>query len=447
MVRTSDVQWIKTVGHIVESCQKGESIIKPEILCAVTKKEEKIQEVCNIVAEWNNYTSTDAVYCSDQNLESFFQGFEKTDMEELLAFKPGACVDFKTSIELNEWIHRNQKIQESLENKSIATKYLARLKKYQILEQMFSNQELFEEIQGIQKDRKTRLKWEYLLMKFAIDNHSLGIKILRFVEMPWSKFSTCSEFRKFIANEGLEFPRDTSKIVRIADEVPTENEYLCTQEFRFGLVDKDLWTLDKGKWLNDSIIAHHAAHLITKTSRKDIYFFHSTVFVLGSDKRTVPVENVFKTFAISVNLQNNHWALVLVCLELEKIFYIDSWPYNRKHQFYQDKKNIKNNGGVKAKSQKVLDKIVEKQQTIRNQVDAVLRTNGYVIEKFNWVECVMPVQENGSDCGVYVLKYLEDFLDNESELLDAWVKKKDMRKRYKEFSCYDYRNHVKSILG
>jgi Ulp1 protease family, C-terminal catalytic domain len=95
----------------------------------------------------------------------------------------------------------------------------------------------------------------------------------------------------------------------------------------------------------------------------------------------------------------------------------------------------------------LLDKIVEKQQTIRNQVDAVLRTNGYVIEKFNWVECVMPVQENGSDCGVYVLKYLEDFLDNESELLDAWVKKKDMRKRYKEFSCYDYRNHIKSILG
>lgn len=455
----ADVQWIETVEHIVESCEKGASIIKPEVLCTVTKEEEKVKEVCKIVADWTNHTSAEALYCYDQNLEDYSKGLNDSDLKELIAYRPGKCRVFQTSDELNDWIQSNQRIQESLENQTLAASYLARLKKYQILEQIFSNPEIAGQLKEFQKDRKIRLKWEYLLMKFAIENHSLGFNILRFVELPWCKYSSCKEFRNFIASNGLEFPlADKSQLIvkepildkglkNLVDEgQEPPKDFTCTQDFRSALTDRDLRTLDKGKWLNDQIISHYGAHLMSASSRSDIYFIHSTVFVLGAETRTVPVKNDFKTFVISVNLKNQHWALVLVCLEQQRIFYADSWPYNRKHHFFQDKNHLKKNGDVKAKFQSVLSKVEDKQQSIRQQVVSVLKGNGYDIEKFNWVESVMPMQDNGCDCGIYVLKYFEDFLENELELLDAWGKGKDMRKRYGGFSASTYRAHIKSKL-
>lgn len=444
----NDVEWTKTVDYLVESCEKGGTTIKSEILCKVTKDEEKVKEVCGIVTEWSNHITSEAVYCHDKNLEAYTKGLTDRELQDLIAFRPGRPKVFQTAGELNDWIKTNQRIQESLENQSLAARYLARLKKFQILEQIFSGSKS-ESTKIFSKYQKTRLKAEYLLMKFAVENHSLGLDILRFVDIPWSKYSGCKEFRDFIDSNGLEFPSvveaPSSQIKEVKEDDPQE-DFVCTQDFKSDLTDRDLRTLDHNKWLNDQVIAYYGAHVISRSSRSDIYFVHSTVFALGSKCRMVPVQNNYKVFAFSTNLQNQHRALVLVHLEQRSIFYADSWPLNRKHHFYQDRTHIKKNGEVKSKFQFMLSKIDDKQQSIKQQVVSILGANGFDIQMFKWCECVMPIQGNGSDCGLYVLKYLEDFLENEHELLNAWGQGKELRSRYGGVNFDEYRDHIKSIL-
>jgi Ulp1 protease family, C-terminal catalytic domain len=443
---TQEVKWIKTVEQLVQSRERGGSTIKSEILCEVTKDESKVLEVCDIVAEWNNHITSEALYCFDSTLDEFRKGLTKNDLEDLINFKPGHLKDFKNSDDLNEWIEKNQKIQDSLENMSVAARYLARLKKYQILEQIFSNQNEKFRV-NISKDQKTRLKWEYLLMKFAVENHSLGLDVFRFVNTPWSKFSKCKEFRQFVEKKGLEFPlvaENSSRIKEIQD--PPQEEFVCTQDFRAAISDRDLRTLGNKKWVNDQIISHYGAHIITNTSRTDIYFVHSTVFAMGSQARLIPVGNSFKVFAISANLQNQHWALVLVHLEQQKIYYLDSWPQNRKYNIYHEPTNLKKDGTLKYKVRSVVSRIEQKHLSIRQLVESILKANGCVIEKFEWVECSMPMQQNGCDCGVFILKYLEDFVENEVELVDAWNKGDDLRSRYTGVNFNDYRDSIRSIL-
>lgn len=448
VITQPDVEWVETVQNLVESCERGGSIIKSEILCKVTKDEDKVREVCGIVTEWNNHITSEALYCYDKNLEAYTKGLADIEMKELIEYRPGRPKVFETAKELNEWFQLNLKIQESLEDQSLAASYLARLKKFQILEQMFSSPK-GEQQNFFNKHQKSRAKAEYLLMKFAVENHSLGLNILRFVNIPWSKFSACKEFRNFIDRNGLEFPvvaePSFSKIKEVGEEI-AQDDFVCTQDFKMNLTDRDLRTLDHNKWLNDQVIAHYGANLIATSSRTDFYLIHSTVFALGSNCRMVPVKNNFKVFAITANLQNQHWALVLIHLEHQKIFYVDSWPMNRKHHFYQDPTHFKKNGDVKVKFKALLTKIEDKQQSIKRLVFSIMGTNGFDVEKFDWVECVMPVQKNGNDCGVYVLKYLEDFLENEHELLDAWGQDQDMRSRYDGVKINEYRDHIKSIL-
>lgn len=444
-------KWSETVEELVQSRENGGTTIKSEILCEVTKDKKdksKVLEVCDIVAEWSNNITSDALYCYDSNVDEFKKGLAKNDLEDLINFKPGHLQNFKNSDDLNEWIVKNQKIQDSLENMSVAAKYLARLKKYQILEQIFSNQNEKFNV-NISKDQKQRLKWEYLLMKFAVENHSLGLNVFRFVETPWSKFSKCKEFRQFVEKKGLEFPVERKGLeFPLVEEIqdPPQVEIICTQDFRALITDRDLFTLDHKKWLNDQIISHYGAHILTTSSRTDIYFVHSTVFVMGSQARIIPVENSFKVFAISANLQNQHWALVLVHLEQQKIYYLDSLPQNRKYDIYHDPTNLKKDGKLKSKSKSVVSRIEQKHLSIRQLVETILKANGCVIEKFVWVECSMPMQRNGNDCGVFILKYLEDFVRNEVELVDAWNKGDDLRTRYDGFNFNDYRDSIKSIL-
>lgn len=443
---TQEVKWIESVQKHVESLERGGPKIKSEILCEVTKDFSKVEEVCAIVGEWNNHITSEALYCYDSTLDEFKKGVTESDIEDLINFKPGNLKEFQNSKDLNEWIEMNQKIQDSLENMSVAARYLARLKKYQILEQIFSNQNEKFKV-NISKDQKTRLKWEYLLMKFAVENHSLGFDVFRFVEIPWSKFSKCKEFRLFVDKKGLEFPlvvENSSKIKEIQE--PSQEEFICTQDFRAAISDRDLRTLDHNKWLNDQIISHYGAHIIAKSSRNDIYFVHSTVFVMGSKSRTFPIENSFKIIAISANLQNLHWALVLVHLEQQKIYYLDSLSQNRKYDIYHDPTHLKKDGSLKSKSKSLVSKIEKKHLSIRQMVESILEANELIIKNFEWVECGMPLQENGNDCGLYILKYFEDFVGNEVELVDAWNKGDDLRTRYNGVNFNDYRDSIKSIL-
>lgn len=78
-----------------------------------------------------------------------------------------------------------------------------------------------------------------------------------------------------------------------------------------------------------------------------------------------------------------------------------------------------------------------------------MKNNRYKeIETYDWIECKMPLQRGGNDCGVYVLRYLEDFFNNELELIADWIAGINLLDRYidEPNMVEEYRQRVRSVL-
>ncbi|KAJ6244030.1 ubiquitin-like protease 4 [Anaeramoeba flamelloides] len=185
----------------------------------------------------------------------------------------------------------------------------------------------------------------------------------------------------------------------------------------------DLKCLEGSKMLNDSIINFYCKYLylqvLQKENRKEFHFFNSFFYsnleslTKNPQKRerwTKKHDLLQKSFwVLPVNRGDHHWILLILCYpnnpSLRSIFVFNSL------------KNSKTGTFVKP-LQEFFTKLWNDNNSLHNQNK---KQNENKIQKdklklettpFRIFNCVVPIQKNGTDCGLFVLQFLENFIQN-----------------------------------
>ena len=163
-----------------------------------------------------------------------------------------------------------------------------------------------------------------------------------------------------------------------------------TNKSRFGinLVEADLKSLKPNQWLNDNIINYYLNLLVLNLNRH-CYLFNTFFFSkIGESITSVDSwfwdTNIFiyQFHLIPIHHNNNHWMLVCANLHQSKVLLFDSF-----HHMHPD----------------ILSKIKEFYQ------HQYVRCFGVGLPA-SWTFLhahSIPLQRNGSDCGVFVCKFAE----------------------------------------
>lgn len=453
-----EVQWIKTVENIIrDECPSGKLGLRIVILVKdMNHNETAVSEICKVVNNFNEILSDmTAHYVSDENLESLSS---TGDVSELLKFRPGSTQKLGKK-ELLEWLKKNDELDLIYQQNANAYTFLSNLKKFQIYEQLFENNVKCLDTQYPSAEFN-QMKNIYTIMKFAV-NHAGGMGVFRHADIPWYTYSRNKTVRDYIKllddNISLSQPlRNNTQLETIeecSDQVFPEitgsaSQEIVTQDFRCDLLKKDLDCLNGNNWILDSIITHYGDYLVENYKKKDIYIFQSTVIVQTMAK-VIPKGHEYNYFAMPMHVHGSHWALVLIHMKQKKLFYLDSLPANSLHNFDQNPMNKKKAGSLSSKALGKRAKIQGVKETIRTRIIAIMKHNGYdMIQNFTWIDCIMPLQKGGYDCGVFVLRYLEDFFVHEAVLVVDWIYGKNLQNRYddEEEMVKEYRERIRNVL-
>jgi hypothetical protein len=202
-----------------------------------------------------------------------------------------------------------------------------------------------------------------------------------------------------------------------------DNDNVLKTMFSIDITRHKFKCLHTSAWLNDEIINFYLQILKQRdtelcqlhSDRKPSYFFSSYFMAklleggCYSYKRVKRWAKGVDMFAqdkifVPINIQNNHWVLVVVYMQEKKIVYYDSFKSSNTRyvnvilQWLQDSFREKKNGILDIQEWK---RIYETNQ------------NGEQI-------CGQPRQKNGRDCGVFVIMACDYLSDN----LPLWYNRK-----------------------
>jgi Ulp1 protease family, C-terminal catalytic domain len=456
-----DVQWIKTVESIIrEECPSGKMGLKPQILEEnMNFNKQAVSEICKIVNNFNGILKDGiSTYVTDYQLKSIGS---TEGVSELLEYIPGNTLNLSKE-KLAEWLEKNDNLDLIYQQNANAFKSLSYMKKYQIFAQLFETDVKSTET-NYTPNEFNQMRNLYTVMKFAVDVTG-GMGVFRYVDIPWYSYSRNKILRdycnQFNSSASYRLPR--SQQLRVEELRSEGEEYqvlksrpqdqpqeINTQVFKCDLIKEELRSLNSGQWIEDSIITHYADYLLQKYNRTDTYVFQSTVIDQSTANVVPKNKKEYNYFLMPMHVKGTHWTLTVVHMLQKKIFYLDSLTANSLHHFDHNPMNLKRDRTLTSKALLRKSKLVESKEKIRERVAEIMQLNGYEeVLGFNWIECIMPLQKGGNDCGVFVLRYIEDFFNNEVELVADWIDSKNLQKRYNDEKdlVEEYRNRIRDIL-
>lgn len=184
---------------------------------------------------------------------------------------------------------------------------------------------------------------------------------------------------------------------------------------------KELDCLKPGDWLSDIIVN---GFLFTfRKNHPSCMFLNSHFFVGGeiNSKFWYPREDwsQFDWIIIPLHMNNNHWAVIFLHRHSKKLYLSDSFRNSWDKRAYR-----------------AVFPVVVKYFADRF---------GCSKETFSGVSCKMPSQKNGYDCGVYILRYVEEFLQKPLWFILEWDEDKDFNPYPIEWAS-EFREKVRKTL-
>lgn len=202
-----------------------------------------------------------------------------------------------------------------------------------------------------------------------------------------------------------------------ADEIDAlfncpSSDHIVTTRFRFPIRLCTLHCLKDGGWLTDDIINYYIELLRENSSgygysTSDYYFFQTYFYIkLRDQEGNFCFENVenwnknidfcsFKKLFVPMHVNGNHWALAVIDIGSKKIFYVDSLASQKTF-----------------KGMEVLIMWWSRVSQQMNKADA--------FDKFDLVTLKCPQQDNGDDCGIFLLTFMHImYLNEDINLMDS----------------------------
>ena len=234
--------------------------------------------------------------------------------------------------------------------------------------------------------------------------------------------STLTESAEYdrIKNAKLEFSEENSEYIdNIFNGVDSQD--VVIEKFNIPIKKDSFRRLRPGNWLNDELINFYVELLNERDvslsakypdRKKSVYF--STYFtekLMGSSKNEFIYDNVKrwlhkrksntcifecdKVF-VPINITQTHWVLVVIFVQEKRIAYFNSLRHNKEYD-----------GTIFVNA--LFNWVIEEAKTENLAFDSSEWTLQYVVES--------PQQENGWDCGIFVLMLI-DFLTDSLEVND-----------------------------
>ena len=229
---------------------------------------------------------------------------------------------------------------------------------------------------------------------------------------------------------------ELNQVNNLLDSPLHEREFhtIVTNKFNIDMTKSKLKCLVPVTWLNDEVINFYMCMLqerdniqteLSCGTRKPSHYFNSffmeRMFVKGqynydNIKRWTKKFNIFlldKVF-IPVNINNTHWTMIVVYIQLKRIHYYDSM----------------NGPGIDRYLKHVFRWLKdESKEKYRNR---------YAVEDIQWQlieqEDNVPQQENGWDCGVFSI-LAADFLSDNIPLEDSYSQSEVYELEYRKRIC------------
>ncbi|XP_054715978.1 sentrin-specific protease-like [Uloborus diversus] len=215
---------------------------------------------------------------------------------------------------------------------------------------------------------------------------------------------TAIEPRKEQARKSIEIPEITPEMnATIERALCQPMDYKVAQSKNASLMKRDIETLVGLNWLNDEVINYYLSLIVERSETNKNYpkvyayntFFYSTLKNKGysSVKRWTRRVDIFSYDMLLVPLHLDiHWALAVIYPAKKKIEYYDSMSSGELSCFT-------------VLSDYIVSELKDKK--------GLIETSEYHLEKMN-----APIQMNGSDCGMFTLKYAEYITRNASMNFD-----------------------------
>lgn len=244
--------------------------------------------------------------------------------------------------------------------------------------------------------------------------------------------------------------RQSKKIENIEDDTPSLSNYSQRNNILFirnniTFTQGDYDRLNNGEFLNDNNIDFYVEYLKeTKSDEtKNVYFFNTHFWpLLNRDrerigKRFPKNDNIFdKDFVFVPINENAHWSLAVICypnLLNEKV----NEKETKARLFYFDSL------GSTHRLRNVFEKI-RQYLSIRHEVEKGEKRHIKATDIMG-KSAKVPKQPNSYDCGVYLLHYIEKFIEEKpqprdiDEGLEDWFDESDIpKKRDRMKSICDY---------
>ena len=218
-------------------------------------------------------------------------------------------------------------------------------------------------------------------------------------------FISAAELRLVMTNLGKKLTKGVKAKYSITPEMkkqigqslssPSDVTLVNSNSKTIQITRKDLETLCPKTWLNDNVIMFYLEMIMERSKESDnlpdVYAFGTNFFGNIMTKGYTSVKSwtqkldlfTFDMIIIPVHL-DIHWCLAVVNLKEKTVKFYDSLP-----------------GHYKKKYLEVLRKYIEQEHMDKKK--APFDTKDFKLENVKDI----PLQKNGYDCGVFILKYSE----------------------------------------